>query len=335
MKERITIVKESSIGRKHEMILSGVAEQWDHAMPTGNGQVGAMVFGDVQHETILLNHDSLFIRSEKPVLPDVSEHVPKMRRMIAEGRYQEAQQFFEGKISESYDYRGPDSFHPAFNVTIDMPTAEQITDERRSVNFETGEVSVTWEQEEVTYERKTFVSRKDDVVAISIRASKPGMINCKIGLLPSGLKRGELGDGKDVRVPRFPMGLHRPKIILQEVPITFNLSAEENLLTILAKYDIGGSYHMVGGEYGGCARVMVKGGSTENSNLQVNVKQADEALVIIKLFANEESPAAVSRIQGELEQITPDYSMLICRASGTATMDPTGLRITTTISTFS
>lgn len=73
-------MKESSTSRKHEMILPGAAIQWNHAVPTGNGQVGAMGFGDVQHETILLNHDSLFIRSEKPILPDVSEHVPKMRR---------------------------------------------------------------------------------------------------------------------------------------------------------------------------------------------------------------------------------------------------------------
>jgi len=323
------------------MILAGAAEQWDHAMPTGNGQVGAMVFGDVQHETILLNHDSLFIRSEKPILPDVSKHVPKMRRMIAEGRYLEAQQFFEGKIRERYDYRGPDSFHPAFNATIDMPTADQITDERRSVNFETGEVSVTWKQEGVTYKRSAFVSRKDDVVVISIRASKPGMINGKIGLLPTGLNRDELGDGKNVRVPRFPVGLRKPKIRLQEVPITFNLSAAEEktpalpkdgsegfarsagfasllifssfLLTLLAKYDIGGTYHMVGGEYGGCTRVMVEGGSAETSNLQVNVEHADEALIIIKLFANEESAAAVKRIRGELEQLDADYNVLLER----------------------
>ena len=195
-----------------------------------------------------------------------------------------------------------------------MPIVGKITEERRSVNFETGEVSVTWKQEDVIYERRVFVSRKDDVVVISIRASKPGMINCQVGLLPTGLKRCELGDGKNVRVPRFPMGLHKPKIRLKEVPITFNLSAEKNLLTLLAKYDIGGSYQMVGGdEYGGCARVVVDGGNVETSKLQVNVKHADEVLVLIKLFANEESKAAVKRIRSKLEQLDADYNVLLKR----------------------
>jgi alpha-L-fucosidase 2 len=81
--------------------------------------------------------------------------------------------------------------------------AGKITDVYRIVNFETGEAIVTWKQESVTYHRKVFVSRKDDVVVISISASKPGMISCDVGLLPTGLKRDELGDGRNVRVPRF------------------------------------------------------------------------------------------------------------------------------------
>lgn len=207
--------------RKHEMTVARAAERWDHAMPTGNGRIGALVFGNIPHETILLNHDSLFIRSEKPVLPDVSQYVPKMRQMIAEGRYDETKPFFQSKIDGKYEYRGLDSFHPAFDVTIDMPDAEHIIHELRHVNFEIGEVSVSWNQDDVTYQRNVFVSRSDDVVVMQIRASKPGMVNCQVGLLLTGLRREELGDGNNVRIPRFPMSQTFPKIRLNEVPITF------------------------------------------------------------------------------------------------------------------
>jgi len=299
--------------RKHEMTVPRAAERWDHAMPTGNGRIGALIFGNIPHETILLNHDSLFIRSEKPVLPDVSQYVPEMRQMIAEGRYDEAKPFFQSKIDENYEYRGPDSFHPAFDVIIDIPDAGQITHECRHVNFETGEVSVSWNQEGVTYERKVFVSRSDDVVVIQIRASKPGMVNCRVGLLPTGLRSEELGDGKNVRIPRFPMSRTSPKIKLDEVPITFNLSAEQDFIDLLATYDTGGSYCMVEGEYGGCAGVVVKGGNATTSELQVSAENADEVLVMVKLFANEESNAAVNRIHSELKRLSPDYSELLER----------------------
>ena len=300
-------------GRKHEMTLSNATSRWDHAMPTGNGQVGALAFGNVQQETVILTHDSLFIRSRKPTLPNVSGHLPKMREMIAKGRYEEARRFFEGKINEKYDYRGPDSFHPAFNVMVDMQTAGEVSGERRSVNFETGEVSVEWTQAGVSCERKLFVSRKDDVVVMLIRASKPGKVNCQVSLMPLGLKRSELGDGKDVRVPRFPSNRWKPKIRLKEVPITFNLSAEGSRLTLLAEYDVGGSYHMIGGGYGGCARVIVKGGTKATSGLKVNAKGADEVLVVCKLFANEKGAPAARRTWAEIKGLPGDYKALLQR----------------------
>jgi len=305
------MMKENSAIRKHEMSLSQSAQHWDHAMPTGNGRVGALVFGNIQNETILLNHDSLLIRTRKPTLPDISEHFPKLRQMIAQGKYEEADQYFKDMSKIEYGHQGSDSFHPAFNVTIGMPASDQIIDERRTVNFETGEVSVVWKEADISYQRKVFVSRKDGVLVISIRASTPGMVNCQMGLLPTGLERSELGDGKNVRVPRFPMG-RVAKIKLEEVPITFNLSAKEDMLTLIAEYDIGGEYNMVGGdEYGGCARVVVKGGQTETSDLQLKATQADEVLMIVKLFANEEGTAAIDRLQDELEQLDADYENLL------------------------
>ena len=53
-------------GKRYEMTMSQAAQRWDRGLPTGNGRVGAMVYGNVANETIILNHDSLFIRSEKP-----------------------------------------------------------------------------------------------------------------------------------------------------------------------------------------------------------------------------------------------------------------------------
>jgi len=315
-------MEERDACRKHEMFFSRpaprhepetkAAESWDQAMPTGNGRIGALVFGNIQNETIILNHDSLFITTKKPTLPDVSEHLPKVRELVAQGRYKEAGRYLQDKAKIKYDHQGSDSFHPAFNVTIDMPMAGKIKDVYRIVDFETGEVSVKWKQADVTYRRNVFVSRKDDIVVISISASKPGMINCQVGLLPTGLKRSELGDGKNVRVPRFPIG-RVAKIRLEEVPITFNLAAEKNLLTLLGKYDVGGKYRMVGGEYGGCARVTVKGGSAKTSNLQVSAKQANEVFMFVKLFANEKSTAALKRICGDVESLHADYNYLLNR----------------------
>ncbi|MHC4647764.1 MAG: glycoside hydrolase family 95 protein, partial [Planctomycetota bacterium] len=317
-------VKEQQVGRKYEMIYSRrvgrhepetkAAQKWDQAMPTGNGRVGALVFGNIENETIILNHDSLFFTTQKPTLPDVSEHLSKLRKLVEQGRYEEAGRYYQD-VKIDYDHQGSDSYHPAFNVTIDMPTAGKVTDVYRTVDFETGEVTVNWKHEDVTYHRKVFVSRADDVVVMSIGASKGGMIDCKVGLLPTGLKREELGDGRNVRVPRFLMG-RVAKIRLDEVPITFNLSGEKETFALVGKYDVGGKYNLVGAdEYGGVGRIAVKGGSWEISDLQAVVARADEVLVVIKLFANEEGSAAMERIDGDIRELSLDYGKLLKRHS--------------------
>ena len=295
------------------MSFAAPAKQWDHAMPTGTGRVGALVFGNVARETIIVTHDSLFIRSEKPTLPDVSMHLPEMRRMLAAGRYAEAKTFFGGKIREKYDYRGPDSMHPAFNITVDMAGSTSPVDVRRVVDFETGQIIVTWRAGDITYHRELFVSRKDNVVVMRIRASEPGRVHCAVGLLPTALKRSELGNGKDVRVPRFPLDRLKAKIRLKEVPITFDLTAEGERLTLLGRYDVGGSYKMIGGEYGGLARVTVKGRRSETAGLQVRAEGADEVLLVCGLFANEPSGPAIKRLGDAIDKLPLDYAELLRR----------------------
>ena len=45
----------------HTIWLRSAAPQWDHAMPLGNGRLGAMVFGTVNRERIQLNEDTLWM----------------------------------------------------------------------------------------------------------------------------------------------------------------------------------------------------------------------------------------------------------------------------------
>ena len=88
-------------GRAHSMTLAHGTDQWDHALPTGNGQVGAMVYGHIENETIILTHDALYIRSEKPNLPEVAAYLPKIRQMIAGGQYDAAGDFLGGRLLQA------------------------------------------------------------------------------------------------------------------------------------------------------------------------------------------------------------------------------------------
>lgn len=60
---------------------------WREALPSGNGIVGASVFGGVQEETLLLNHEGLWHWGRKDPLPDVSMTLAETRRLMDEGHY--------------------------------------------------------------------------------------------------------------------------------------------------------------------------------------------------------------------------------------------------------
>src|SRR5688500_4041753 len=67
------------------------AAQWDHAMPLGNGRLGAMVFGTVNRERIQLNEHSLWMgRQMARDNPEALTHLPEVRRLLFAGRPVEA-----------------------------------------------------------------------------------------------------------------------------------------------------------------------------------------------------------------------------------------------------
>ncbi len=70
------------------------AEDWNEALPLGNGILGMMVFGGIREERIQLNEETFWTGWEYPEFdsPKTYEHLEEMRRLIFEGKYTEAQQ---------------------------------------------------------------------------------------------------------------------------------------------------------------------------------------------------------------------------------------------------
>ena len=79
--------------------LTQPATRWEDGLPTGNGQVGAMVYGSIAHDVVVLNHEALWLRRLRPGLPDVLEHLPELRALLLAGEYEQAQFFLDERLS--------------------------------------------------------------------------------------------------------------------------------------------------------------------------------------------------------------------------------------------
>src|SRR6186713_3619189 len=65
---------------------------WENALPIGNGRLGAMIYGNVEQETIQLNEHTLWSgspnRNDNPLALDSLE---KIRQLIFEGKQKDAE----------------------------------------------------------------------------------------------------------------------------------------------------------------------------------------------------------------------------------------------------
>ena len=65
-------------------ISSQPANSWEQALISGNGRMGALVYGQTLDETIVLNHARLFMPLHPPLPPpDTASHLQELRDWMA------------------------------------------------------------------------------------------------------------------------------------------------------------------------------------------------------------------------------------------------------------
>jgi alpha-L-fucosidase 2 len=245
--------------------------KWREALPSGNGTLGAAVYGAVHDETVLLTHEDLWVSVKTQELPDVSGELSKVRNLLFEGKAEEADPMIADALTQ-LDY-APEigAPLPLGDLKIKMPVSKGFRNYRRTLNMETGEVSVRWDDDGVSYERKLFVSRTDNLVAMEICADG-GPLSAEITL--------DLHDRTDARW-----------CFSGEVPLPENLEVKEEggFIFYAAQNDDGK-------DFGAVARVE---------------KIDDTAKMIVKPFVGEDRQTAWARLKTELAEIEMNYDALL------------------------
>jgi alpha-L-fucosidase 2 len=301
------------------MILHQPAARWQDALPTGNGTIGVMAYGSIRNETILLNHEMLWRPAAPPEMVDVSAHLPELRALLQEGRYDEATSFLhQALVDKGFESKRNSPYQPAFDLKVDTETQTAFRSYNGEVDFATGEVMVEWEERtpddaRVAYRRQLFVSRADDVVVLAVRGPWPGAVNCVFRLV----KRQHEG---------FGMGAHQERD--GQGRVTVETSAEAGWLTLCGRQEPldpsvaaasgaaasgAGASEGGGGEFGGLGRVFATGGQVVTEGNCVHVVKADTALLLLKVYANEPAGEALPRLQKEIEGLPADYAVLLAR----------------------
>src|SRR5438067_2755011 len=156
------------------------ASKWEsEALPIGNGSLGAMVFGQVEHERLQLNEHSLW-SGHPEVLdgPQTLEALPKVRQLLFEGKYSEAQAMASRDMM-LHPRATPASYQTLGDLLLDFTHGDQVAGYRRSLDLDTGIARVEYTTFGVKYTREAFAFRAgggsgSQALVMRIAADKAG-----------------------------------------------------------------------------------------------------------------------------------------------------------------
>ncbi|HVO72843.1 MAG TPA: glycoside hydrolase family 95 protein [Ignavibacteriaceae bacterium] len=152
------------------------AKQWVEALPLGNGRLGAMVFGDPFREQIQLNENTIWAgQPYRNDNPDAKESLSRVRQLIFEGKYGEAQDLVNQKFISRNSQGMP--YQTAGYINLLFPGHEKYTNYYRELNIETAVASAIYKIDGIKYKSEVFASFPDQVIIFRITADKPGKIS--------------------------------------------------------------------------------------------------------------------------------------------------------------
>jgi len=144
------------------------ANGWREGLPLGNGSLGALVYGRLAREVILLNHERLWSGGKTLPVPDISRRLPELRQLFLEKRYIEADRFYTHLLKEAGYQAKVASYQPGPDLIIEEEQECGFSHYSRRLDFETGEATITWREENVEWERRAFVSRPDSMLVVRL-----------------------------------------------------------------------------------------------------------------------------------------------------------------------
>ena len=271
---------------------------WRDAYPIGSGKLGAMVYGYVDCERIMLMQSRHWWKKRTPAdLPDVSDKLPQLRKMLTSGDYAPNGAFMRaGRLySQTIRERGYKASNGSplsiGDITIQSENAP-CSNYRREVDMNRAEATVTWNSGGTRFERRAFVSRAPehrDTVFVSLRCDKPGKLKAMLGL---GLHDPEhaigIGDRKrfQARTTAINGGILHYAAVNPDTPSALK-------------------------DFGAVARVLTYDGTLTTDGDQLVLAGASHALLAVKTFHYADAATAFDRIDRELSTLSGNYDTLI------------------------
>jgi len=235
------------------------AADWLEAVPLGNGQMGAMVFGRPQQEQIGLNADTLWSGyPRRRAYVDGRPYVEKIRNLVTDRRmYYEA-----GAVSKVLQGPYTESYLPLGDLHLDMGHGSDWSDFSRTLDLSAAIASVCYTVQGIRFEREAFVSAPDGLMVLRLTSSQRGSLSFSLGFTSQLRSFADTAHGCLLRLQGKAPSHVAPAYKEREFPVLYDDRDGQGMW------------------FAAASQVLTKGGSVWSADNRVYVQDADEAYVL-------------------------------------------------------
>lgn len=165
--------------REYKLWYDQPAMTWTQALPVGNGIIGGMVFGTPAVEHIQLNEETIWSGQPNNVVnPNAKAALPKVRQLIFEGKYKEAQELANSQVMPiAAGQNAGMAYQPFGDLYIAMPGHADYCNYERWLDLDNARCVSRYTVDGVNYEREVITPQDGHhVIAIHLTASKQGQL---------------------------------------------------------------------------------------------------------------------------------------------------------------
>jgi alpha-L-fucosidase 2 len=156
------------------------AENWEEALPLGNGRLGVMIFGNPATEKLQLNEETVWAgQPNSNANPNALAAIPEIRKLLFEGKYLEAQNLATEKVISATN-QGM-AYQPVGDLNLLFAGHEKVENYYRELDISTAIATTRYTVDGVEYVREAFTSFPDQVAVVRLTASKKGKISFQAG----------------------------------------------------------------------------------------------------------------------------------------------------------
>lgn len=175
------------------------AGNWNEALPVGNGRLGAMIFGGVENERFQLNEESVWTGQPRwDANPDALKNLPKVRQLLFDGKYREAEKLAQSGILGKTDRDNESSYQTLGDLTFVFGPLRGVSNYSRELDIENAIVKIKYTANQTNYTREIFSSFPDQALVARFTSDKNGALTFTTKLSRPGNRATIVSDGNQI-----------------------------------------------------------------------------------------------------------------------------------------